>query len=66
MFDVDFIAFLIETEEMLSYFLCEVINFTHTDDADILDILIASDYDITCWQAIANLNWPIKLPHSLR
>ena len=29
MFDVDFIAFLIETEEMLSDFLCGVIHFTH-------------------------------------
>ena len=28
MFDVDFIAFSIETEEMLSDFLCGVINFT--------------------------------------
>jgi len=46
MFDIDFVAFLIETEETLSELLCGVIN-SHTNSAEILDIAIATNYDKT-------------------
>ena len=48
MFDVDCIAFLIETEDIVSDFLCGVIN-SHTNISEIFYFVIAPNYDNNYW-----------------